>query len=47
MKMRMCEECGKPGGTVPKYYWDDVVAMLHDECAEAQMKRYFEKRNAS
>lgn len=42
--MKLCEECNKPGGTVPKHYWDGVVAMLHEECAEMQMFKYMAKK---
>ncbi len=41
--MARCEECNKPGGQVPKYYWDDVVAMLRDVYATRQMERYLER----
>lgn len=43
-QMTFCEECGKRGGTIPKYYWDGVVAMLHESCAMAQMERYMNRR---
>lgn len=39
-KMSFCEECGERGGTVPKHYWDGVIAMLHPQCAVKQMERY-------
>lgn len=39
-----CTECNQKGGTVPKHYWDDVVEMMHEECALKNMERYFNRK---
>lgn len=31
-----CDECNKPGGTIPKHNSDGSITMLHDECAQLQ-----------
>jgi hypothetical protein len=44
--MKNCEECGKPGGTIPKYYWDGVVGKLHPVCAANQMRKYLARKES-
>lgn len=44
-----CTECNKPGGTVPHYYTpsvdlDEVMELMHDECALARITRYIKRK---
>ena len=39
-----CTECNQSGGTVPKHYWDDVVELMHEECAKKSIQRYLDKK---
>jgi len=43
-KVIKCTECNMPGGTVPKYYWDDVVEMVHEACAIRNIERYRKRK---